>query len=82
MENNVEEIKIWEGVNVITENKTIFCDSPLKLWRLFGWDIKPTKATKECETEINRQLFGWGRVDLTSINHGKKLILEVVPCKD
>lgn len=78
----MNEIKIWEGVNVITDNETVFCESPMDIWNLFGWDIENDANAKECAVAINRQLFCFHFCDLSAMNHGKKLLLEVVPVKD
>ena len=77
----MKTIKIWDGVNVITENETIFCESPSAIWQLFGWDVENDPNARECATEINRQLFCFHEVDLTAMNNGNKLLLRVVPCK-
>lgn len=77
----MKTIKIWDGVNVITENETIFCESPCDIWELFNWDIENDPNAKECSLEITRQLFCFHEIDLSAMNHGKKLVLRVVPCK-
>lgn len=78
----LKEFKIWEGVNVITDEETHFCESPSALWQLFGWDVEGDQNARDCATEINMQLFCFHFCDLTALNNGKKLLLEVVPCKD
>lgn len=75
-------IKIWDGVNIITENETIFCEGAKDIWRIFGWDVENDPNARECASLIFRELYCFGNADLTAMNHGKKLLLEVVPCKD
>lgn len=75
-------IKIWDGVNIITDKETIFCEGARDIWRVFGWDIDNDPNAQECARIIHTELFCFGRCDLSAMNHGKKLLLEVVPCND
>lgn len=77
----MKTIKLWDGVNVITEDETIFCEGARDIWELFKWDIDNDPMAKECATEITRQLFCFHECDLSAMNNGKKLLLRVVPCK-
>ena len=81
-EDCMKTIKIWDGVNVITEDGTTRVDGPLDLWKLFGWDIENDPNAKECATIITRELFCFGRIDLSAMNNGKTLILRVIPASN
>ena len=75
-------IKVYDGVNIITENETIFCEHIPDIWETFGWDIVNDENAKECSLLITRELIGCGFCDLSAMYGGKRLLLEVVPVKD
>lgn len=78
----MKSIKIWDGIRVTTATESEVVKSPSDLWDLFGWDIKNDPAAKECSLAITRELFCFGRVDLTEMNNGKTLFLSVVPASE
>ena len=80
----MKTIKIMDGLKVITDDKII----ELKeggfpaLWDLFGWDIENDPNAKECATIITRELFCFGQINLSHMNNGKLLLVEVIPVKE
>ena len=73
---------IFDGVKVITGKETIVVSGPTDLWNLFGWDIKNDPNAKECASMITRELFCFGKIDLTAMYNGRKLMLEAIPAKE
>lgn len=76
------EIKLWDGIRIITETENEIVEGPADLWKTFGWDIENDTDAKECATIITRELFCFGQIDLTQMNHGNLLFLKVVPAKN
>lgn len=79
-----KRIKLMDGLKVITSDEIIELREGgfPALWDLFGWDIKNDKAADECSLAITRELVCFGRCDLTKMNKGKTLIIEVIPVKE
>ena len=62
-----------DGVEVVEHFRDIFTD-------LFGWDIDGDDLAKQCYDAVFREVFCFGRCDLTQFtNNGKTLIIEVIP---
>lgn len=78
----MKSIKIWEGWRVYYDGKVTECKSPTEVWDLFGWDIENDPQAKKCATEITRQMYCFGHLDLTEMAKGKSLILDVIPVKE
>lgn len=77
-----KSIKIYEGVRVNANHKVINLKYIPDIWNLFKWDIKNDKNAKECADLITRELLMFGYIDLTDLNQGKMLIVELLPVKD
>ena len=77
-----KKIKLFDGIKVITSDEIVTVDGPLALWDLFGWDIKNDKNADECAMLVTRELLCFGRIDLTKMNGGKTLIVEIIPAKN
>lgn len=63
----MKTIKLWNGWRVNHNGEVIECNSPLEVWELLGWDIENDKNASECATEITRQMFCFGFVDLSKM---------------
>lgn len=81
---NTINIKWADGLKVITDDEVIELREGgfPELWKLFNWDTENDPAAKECAEIICRELFCFGRIDLTEMNHGRLLIVAVIPVKE
>lgn len=68
----MKTIKLWDGINLVTDNGSVFCESPAELW-------EHIHTTQDMQIEITRQLFCFGHLDLTDACNGKLCVLHVVP---
>ena len=75
-------IKLWDGIRIVTDRDTEIVDAPCDLWKVFGWDIENDPDAKECASIITRELFCFGRIDLSPMNGGKTLLLVAIPSKE
>lgn len=77
-------IKLWDGWRIIHNGEITVCNSPKEVWDWFGWDIENDKNASECATEITKQMYCFGYIDLTPLctKRGDHLFLEVIPSSD
>lgn len=51
-------------------------NNPQDLWKALGWDIINDKNASECADIVIRDLFCFGRCDLSPLTNGHTLIVE------
>lgn len=71
-------MKLWDGWRVYDGKETRDYVSPVDVWDAFGWDIENNKNHREWSTEITRQMYCFGHIDLTEAV-GRTLVLDVIP---
>lgn len=67
----MKEIKLWDGIRVTTETKSEVFETPNDLWDAINWH------DEESQVEIMKELYCFGKIDLTECYHGHTVILTV-----
>lgn len=72
-------IKLWDAIALTVNGETERFENPKDLWAALNMD---SETYKEAQTEIIRNLYCFGRLDLSDAYPGYTVLLSVVPCKD
>lgn len=65
-----------DGIEVVENFRDIFID-------IFGWDLEHDELAKKCYDAILREVFCFGRCDLSEwTSDGKTLVIEVIPSNE
>lgn len=79
-----KEIKLCDGFRVIHQNGVEVTEDFESIFtEMFGWDLVNNQLAKDCYEAILREVFCFGRCDLTQFTgNGETLIIEAIPVSE
>lgn len=72
----MKSIKLWDGIRVTTDSDSQVFTTPDELWDAINWHDKAT------QTDIIRELYCFGKIDLSNCYKGNTVILTVYRNKE